>query len=451
MHMKARKGFYRQLFTLLTPIVVQNLITSSVSLADVVMLGRVDQTVLSASSLAGQVQFLLNIVFFGLASALTILSSQYWGKGDRLSVSRIFGIGLLISLGVSLLAAGMALFNPRTLISIWTNDEALAEAGATYLRYVGLSYLFAGIAEPYLSIMKSCERVRLSMVVSLVTLLTNVCLNAVFIFGLLGMPRMGILGAALATTIARLLELVLCILDFLKQKIVLRSFRAIFGIPKALAVDFMRYSMPALANDALWGLAYNMNSVIMGHLGSDIVAASAVVSVSRDMVTTVGYGLAAAASIMLGKEIGLQREEQAREDAASIFRVTVIAGILEALVLLCLIPIIPRMVKISETAGSYLRFMLLLSMAYQMGQIINTLLIASFFRCGGDSRYGLRMDLLCMWCVAVPLSLISAFVLHWPPLAVYAVMCLDEFIKMPFAIHHYLKGNWIHNLTREFR
>ena len=447
---RTREGFYHDLFALVLPIVVQNLIASSVSMADVIMLGQVDQTALSASSLAGQVQFLLNIFFFGLASALTILASQYWGRGDGRTIARIFGIGLILSVSVCTLLTLLALLAPRQVIAVWTNVPELRTEGARYLRFVALSYFFAGVSQPYLAIMKSCERVVLSTVISAITLGLNVVLNAVLIFGLFGAPRLGIVGAALATSIACGVQFVLCLGDFLRQNILPRSLRNMFAIPRSLIADFVRYSLPAFINDAMWGLAFNMNSIIMGHLGSDIVAANSIVTVARDLVTTVGFGISAASSILLGKEIGEGQLTQARSDAASVLRTAFVASILQGVVLFAASPFIPGLAKISATAASYLRLMLLISTVYQIGQIVNTVLIASLFRCGGDSRYGLILDVCSMWGVAVPLGLISAFVLKLPPMIVYVLMCTDEFVKMPFALHHYARGNWVKNLTRDY-
>lgn len=449
--LKAREGFYRELFRLVLPIVIQNLISSAVTMADVVMLGRVDQTVLSASSLAGQVQFLLNVVYFGLASAITILASQYWGKGDRKTISRIFGMGLLISLFFGVPAFVLAVFRPTFLMTIWTNVPELIDTGVKYLRVVAVSYLFGAVSQPYLAIMKSCERVKLSTAVSAITLGLNVLLNAVLIFGLLGFPAMGIIGAAAATAISRGVELLICAADFLHQRMIPRNPVTIFTIPRALVTDFARYSLPAFINDAMWGLAFNMNSIIMGHLGSDIVAANSIVTVVRDLVTAVGFGVSAAASILLGKEIGMNRLEMARQDARSILKTGFFVSLLQGIILLVLMPFIPGMVKISPVAAGYLRAMLLINIPYQMGQIINTVLIVSIFRCGGESRYGMILDIVCMWCYAVPLGLISAFVLKLPPLIVYLLMCTDEYAKMPFAFRHYRRGSWLKNLTRDFR
>ncbi|MBR7090681.1 MAG: MATE family efflux transporter [Lachnospiraceae bacterium] len=447
--LSARKGFYRELFVLVIPIVVQNLISSSVTVADTLMLGNVDQTSLSASGLAGQLMFLINVMFFGLNSAITILASQYWGKKDVKVISKILGVGLIIGMVVTITFSALAFFVPKKVMWIWTDDPALIEAGAVYLRYVAPSYIFLGIFQPYISILKSCERVVFSTVISTIALLVNVVMNFFLIFGYGPFPEMGITGAAIATSLSCGSGALLCIIDFLRQKVIPKDLRVVFAIPGALILDFFRYSLPAFVNDIMWGLAFTVNSVIMGHLGSDIVAANAVVSSVRDLVTVVGFGIASAASIMLGKQIGENRLDRAKKDASSIVRVAIFSGIISGFVLLIISPFIPGLVDITEVAAGYLKIMLLINIAYQMGQIINTVLIASIFRCGGNSKFGMILDIITMWFFAVPLGLISAFVLKLPPLIVYVLMCTDEFAKMPFAVRHYLKGNWIRNITRD--
>ena len=445
----ARKGFYRELFVLVIPIVVQNLIASSVTVADTLMLGNVDQTSLSASGLAGQLMFLINVMFFGLNSAITILASQYWGKKDVKVISKILGMGLIIAMAVTVTFSALAFFVPERVMWVWTDDPELIKAGAVYLRYVAPSYIFLGIFQPYISILKSCERVVFSTVISTIALLVNVVMNFFLIFGYGPFPELGISGAAIATSLSCGSGALLCIIDFLRQKVIPKDLRLMFAIPYALVSDFFRYSLPAFVNDVMWGLAFTVNSIIMGHLGSDIVAANAVVSSIRDLVTVVGFGIASAASIMLGKQIGENRLDRAKEDASSIVRVAIFSGIISGFVLLCMSPFVPGLVDITEVAAGYLRVMLLINIAYQMGQIINTVLIASIFRCGGNSKFGMFLDIITMWFFAVPLGLISAFVLKLPPLIVYILMCTDEFAKMPFAVKHYLKGGWVKNITRD--
>ena len=309
---------------------------------------------------------------------------------------------------------------------------------------IGANDLVEGFA-----VVKSCERVRFSMVLSIITLGMNVVLNAILIFGLLGFPALGIRGAAIATTISRGMELLICVLDFLKQKIIPKSLANMFRLPKTLLADFGKYALPAFLNDVLWGFAYNMNSVIMGHLGTDIVAANSIVSVVRNFVTTIGFGMSSAASIMLGKELGEGTPDVARQDAGSLLKTTILCGVARGILLLVIHPFIPGIAKVSETAASYMRVMLLISAVYQMGQLVNTLLIASILRCGGDTRYGMILDIISMWGWAVPVGLLTAFVFNFPPLVVYAFMCTDEFVKMPFALHRYRGGKWLRNITRE--
>ncbi|MBR3347388.1 MAG: MATE family efflux transporter [Solobacterium sp.] len=438
----------KELSALVIPIVIQNLISNFINFADTVMLGRVSQTALSAGSLANQIYFILAIVYFGLASSITILSSQYWGRKDYQTIGSIFGIGLLISAAFSIPVAIVSFLIPETVLLFWTNDPLLIQEGASYLRIVSFSYLCMTISQPYLSIMKSCERVRLSTRISVIALVINVTGNAILIFGLFGLPTFGIKGAAIATCIARFTELLICGRDYLKQNILSHDPRSFFQIPKELRHDFNRHCMPAFLNDLLWGFAFNMNSVIMGHLGSDMVAASSVVSIVREILTVVGFSIASGSAILLGKEIGEGNLELARKDASEILHLTVLVSLIQAGVLYAVSGFIPGLVVLSETAKGYLLYMLKISCLYTIGQVINTLLIASFFRCGGDSKYGMRLDMVSMWGFAVPIGLLSAFVLHLPPLTVYTLLCLDEAVKLPFALYHYKQGNWINDLTR---
>ena len=368
-----RRNFGRELAALVFPIVIQNLISCSVQLADTVMLGRVSQTALSASSLAGQVGFILNIIFFGLNSALTILASQYWGKKDTDTVGRIFGIGLCFAAIISFLITA----------------------------------------------------------VSAAALVINVTLNAILIFGLLGFAKLGIIGAAIATVISRFAELIICVRDFYRQNILSRNIASFFRVPKTLLNDFRRYGLPAIFNDVLWVFAFNMNSVIMGHLGSDAVAASSVVAVARDLVTVTGFGISSAAAIMLGKEIGEGNHAQAKSDASAILLVTVAVTVVQGLVLYSLRYPIADMVILTDTARRYLIYMLTISCVYQSFQVLNTMLIASILRCGGDIRFGIRLDIIAMWFVTVPLGILTAFVLRLPPLTVYTCLCIDELFKFP--------------------
>lgn len=294
------------------------------------------------------------------------------------------------------------------------------------------------------------ERVVFAAWTNASALILNILLNAVFIFGLLGFPRMGIVGVALATTTARGVELVICMADACRFQTIRFRSALLFRHNKILFQDFMKYSLPAFGNEVCWGLAFSMYSVIMGHLGSDMVAANAVVIVARNLGTVICFGLANAGAILLGKTIGAGHMERVKADASRFCRVTFLSGITGGILIFLLRPVFMNMADLTEVSRGYLSVMLYINMYYVLGQAMNTTLICGVFRAGGDSRWGFICDVIDMWLFAVPLGFISAFVLKLPPLWVYFLICLDEFVKMPFIYRHYKSYRWMKNITRDF-
>ena len=443
-------SFSRNLLRLAVPIVLQNLVTTAVSSADVIMLGFVSQDALAAGSLASQIMFILNLVYSGISSGVIMLAAQYWGKQDTLTIERIMGIGMRISILISTVFFILAFFFPALLMRIFTNDMQLVSTGIPYLKIVSFSYLFMSISQVYLCTMRTIERVIFATAANASALLLNILLNAVFIFGLLGAPKMGIAGVALATTIARGIEFVICMLDALKFKTIRFRPSTIFERHKLLFVDFMKYSLPAFGNEVSWGLAFSMYSVIMGHLGSDIVAANAVVVVARNLGTVACFGIANAGAILLGKSIGAGLMETVKADASKFCKITFISGMIGGIFIFLLRPLFMNMADLTATAQGYLNIMLFINMYYVLGQAMNTAVICGVFRSGGDSKWGFICDTIDMWGYAVPMGFFTAFVLKLPPMWVYFIICTDEFVKIPFVYKHYKSYTWLKNITREF-
>lgn len=443
-------SFSRNLLRLAVPIVLQNLVTTAVSSADVIMLGFVSQDALAAGSLASQIMFILNLVYSGISSGVIMLAAQYWGKQDTLTIERIMGIGMRISILISTVFFILAFFFPALLMRIFTNDMQLVSTGIPYLKIVSFSYLFMSISQVYLCTMRTIERVIFATAANASALLLNILLNAVFIFGLLGAPKMGIAGVALATTIARGIEFVICMLDALKFKTIRFRPSTIFERHKLLFADFMKYSLPAFGNEVSWGLAFSMYSVIMGHLGSDIVAANAVVVVARNLGTVACFGIANAGAILLGKSIGAGRMETVKADASKFCKITFISGMIGGIFIFLLRPLFMNMADLTATAQGYLNIMLFINMYYVLGQAMNTAVICGVFRSGGDSKWGFICDTIDMWGYAVPMGFFTAFVLKLPPMWVYFIICTDEFVKIPFVYKHYKSYKWLKNITREF-
>ena len=443
-------GIYAAIARLSLPIVLQNLLSAAVSAADVVMLNFVGQSHISSVALAAQYASVLSCVFYGLGTGATILCAQYYGKGDLRAVRTVEGIALRFSIAASVLFAAGALFFPEGMMRVFTHDPELIGIGASYLRYMSVAYLCWGIVEVHLSVLRSVGRVTTSMIINLVALLGNIVLNAVFIFGLFGAPKMGAPGVALATSIARGAELLLALYVSYRSSDVKIPFRAVFERNRLLFQDFLRMALPALGNDIVWGLAFSMYSVIIGqYLGNDMVAANSFVTQVRTFGTAFCFGIANAAGILLGQIIGEGDMERAEAAAKKSVRATVLFGAVGGIIVLIAMPFVLRFADLTPTGLGYLRGMLWINVYYIMGQAVNTTLIVGIFRAGGDSRFGFYCDIVDMWLYAVPLGFLSAAVLKLPPMVVYFLLCTDEFAKWPAVICHYRKKKWLKNITRD--
>ena len=444
-----QRQFYKMTASLTLPIALQNLMDTAVSGADVLMLNFVSENAISSASLAGQVQFVLNMIFYGLSSGTAVLCAQYWGRGDKRTIEKIMGLSLRISICLSMLFTLAALFVPGVIMKIFTDDAAVIDLGMQYLRAVAPSYVLSGFATMYLCVMRSVERVVVSATVHSSAVVANIILNACFIFGWGPFPSLGIAGVAIATSITRAMEVLYCIFD---AAVICRVIRFkvgdLFARRKILMRDFIRYSVPAMGNDLVWGLAFSMYSVILGHISSDIVAANSITTVVRSLGSVVCFGVASSGGIILGKAMGDNQLEKAELYAKRLLRLSIGTAIVGGLLVLAVRPVLLSWMNLTETVYGYLSVMLLITSYYIMGQSVNTMVVCGIFRAGGDVRFGLKMDIVAMWIYAVPVGFLAAFLFKLPPLWVYFILCLDEFVKMPVILMHYKKKKWLCNITR---
>ena len=443
-----KRIFYRKLWGLVFPIAIQNLMTALVSASDAFMLGFVSQTSLSAVSLATQIQFVHNLFMLALTIGATTLAAQYWGKGDTDSVEEILAIVLKISMAVSVVFFIAAMFFSGFLMRIFTNDIKLIQAGIPYLRIVSVSYLFMGFSQIYLCIMKNSGRTAKSTIYGSVAVVINIGFNVIFIFGLAGFPAMGIAGAALATTVSRALELLLTIYENMHRSLVCVRLKYIRNSSKKLKKDFWHYTTPVLGNELVWGCGFTMFSVIMGHLGSDAVAANSVANILKNIIACVCNGIGIGAGIIVGNELGKGEMERAREYGNRLFKLAVFAGAVSGLILLAVSPVLRTFTgSLSAQAHSYLKNMMYICTYYMIGKSVNATVIAGVFCAGGDTKFGLKCDAVTMWVILIPIGMITAFVLKLPIMVVYFIISMDEIIKLPAVYRHYKKYNWVRNLT----
>lgn len=444
------RQFYKSLFTIVGPIALQNLISAAVGSADVIMLGYVGQSAIAAVNLASYIQFILFLFFIGLSSGVVMLAAQYWGKQDTHSIETIFGIGTKISAGIGLIFAFLAFFFPQLLMKIFTNDEELIKIGSVYLKGVSISFFILAFSQIYQAVLKSIERVRTVTVITTLALLLNIGLNAVFIFGVFGIPKMGVRGVAIATTISRVIEFFICAVVCARVKEIHFRLETLFRKDAVLLKDFVRYSLPAIGNEAVWGAGWSMYAVIMGHLGADLVAANSVVNAVRNLASVLCFGMAYGGAIILGKQMGANQMELVERNASRLVKSTIFAGALGAVILGLCRPILFRIADLNEQATYFLTPLLYINCISLLGAAINTVLICGVFRAGGDAKWGFVLDTISMWAVSVPLGFFCAFVLHLPPLVVYIIVYLDEWEKMIFNVVHYKRKKWMKNITRNF-
>lgn len=442
--------FYKNVMALIIPIALQNLINVGVTAADVIMLGKVGEKVLSGASLAGQVQFIMTLLFAGITSGANVLTAQYWGKKDTTSIEKVLGIGLLIGTVTAAIFSGLALLIPGGLMKIYSSDPEVIAQGIKYLQVVGISYVFMAITQVYLNIMRSIERVLISTGIYSISLLINVCLNWLLIFGNLGAPKMGIRGAALATLTARISEMLMAMLyAHFRNRVVKIRLQYILHPDGVLMKDYLTYSLPVVLNEVMWGLGSSANTAIIGHLGSPAVAANSVAQMAKQLAQVVTLGVANATAIYLGKTIGEHKIELAKSYSKRFIWLSIGLGILGALIILCAIPLARSGLALSNEAKNYLGFMFFVMAYFTIAQSYNGTMIIGIFRSGGDTRFGLFMDVSTMWGFSIILGALAAFVFHAPVKVVYAILMCDELIKVPMGTLRYKQYKWLRDVTRQ--
>ncbi len=446
-----RKQFLLYALKLAFPIMIQNLISTLVNSADTIMLGYVSQTAMAASSLANQYTFVLFCFYYGLGIGTSVLCAQYFGKGDKQTVERIIGLAARVAILISLLFFAFSFFAPEAIMKIFSDSPQTIKEGAAYLKVLSFSFVFMGFSQVFVSALRSVGKIVFPSALYVVSLLVNVMMNAAFIFGLFGLPRLGVVGVALGTVSARAVEVILCFAYSAAGKDIKFRLKNLFRRSGVLFKDFLKISAPSVVNDLMWGMAATTCTAILGHIGDDMVAANAVAVMVVNMGAIVCRGFSNATTIIVSQTLGENRMEDTKVYAKRILWLTVIVSLLGCCVILAIRPFMVQFYrdKLTETAIYYLGIIMIMTTWRLVGEGINTCLICGCFRGGGDAKFGMVVDTVFMWGVSVPLMAIAAYVLKLPPVWVYFVMTLDEFEKMPVVFAHYFKFKWMKNITRD--
>ena len=442
------KRFNRKLVQLTLPITLQSLMLALVAAADALMLGKVNQDAMAAVSLATQIQFVQNMLLWAIVGGIGILGAQYWGKRDKRVLGEIFGLSVRESFLVSAVFFAGCYFFPEKLMLLFARDPILINTGAEYLKVASWSYLLTGVSQCYLAIMRVSEHASRSAWISSGAVMLNIILNAVFIFGLFGAPAMGVRGAALATLIARVVELLWCIITTFEKTFIPLKVRTLFTFNRILELDFWQYSLPILASCLLWGIGFTAYTAIMGHMGRDAAAANSIAAVVRDLMCCLCNGVAGSCGILIGNELGAGKLRRGRLYGDRAIILAFLIGLFSTAIILVSIPFISCFMKLTDQAHEYMIGMFVILSVYMIGRCVCTVVINGIFSSGGDTLFDMYSLIVCMWCIALPCAFSGAFYFHLPVLVIYGCTCLDEVGKIPWVVHHYRKYKWVKNITR---
>ncbi|MEK5318951.1 MATE family efflux transporter [Paenibacillus sp. FSL L8-0644] len=447
----SNRDFNRELMTLVIPIALQNLISATVISVDVVMLGMISQSAMSAVSLAGQITFALTLFYMGISAGASILTAQYWGKKDTSTIQRILSIACMFSFCVSILFFLSSFFLPGTLMRLFTNDAELIRFGSRFLQMNSFSYLVMGISQMYLSVIRSMENAKLSAWISSLCLILNIFFNAICIFILFpSRPELAISAVALATVLGRIVELACCVIHSITKGSIRFRLPVRDGIQRNLLKDFLKYTLPVQGNYMVWGGALTATAAIIGHVNSDLVAANSIASVVKNLAVVLCGGITTGGSVLVGKYLGQGEIEKAKHAGNKMCFYALIFGVIAGCTILFIKPLVYSIVNLNPTAQSYLDGMLYISAYYCIAKSFNSTTIAGIFTAGGDSKFGFWCDTVVMWLIILPLSYLCAFVWQVPPIFLYIVISLDEMIKLPIAFIRYRQFKWLNNITRNF-
>jgi putative MATE family efflux protein len=445
------RDFYKRLFTLAIPAMIQNLISALVNILDVIMIGRLGTSEIAAVALGSQVFFLFTSLVFGIGTGSGIFAAQFWGKGDLRGIRKTLGFCLILGVVSGLVfSLGSALF-PEVLIGIFTRDPEVIELGAAYLYGLFPMFIPFAIAGIFATVLRSIEKIKLSMAASTIAICVNLVLNYIFIFGFGPVPAMGVVGAALATVIARIVEmLIMVIVSYIKKYAIAGTIRDFLAFDRDFVRKFLVTLLPLIANRLIWSLAINVQNFIFGRLRTDALAAFNIINTISQLAWAFLMGLGNGAAVLVGKSIGEGNEEKAKNYALRIIIFMPFFTCLITLVLLPLPLVLPLLFNVNHETLAYAGAMLvILALSFPV-RAFNTALVISVCHAGGDTTFCAIFDLVFMWFFSLPLAALAGFVFGAPLLLVYLIITAEDIMKMLFlGIGRFKSGKWLHNVVKD--
>lgn len=441
--------FLRRALAIALPIMAQELLTTSFSLVDTLMIGKLGPNALAAVGYGAAWNNLINVLIFGLTSGAAIFFAQYWGAGDHPGIHQAYGLALTAALSISLAAMALTCFQPGVVLTLFTNDAAAAAEATPYLRFVGLTYPAMALSMVVGTLLRSTERVHIPLIGSIVGVGVNIFLNYSLIFGHFGFPRLGIAGAAIGSAVSGWVNLgLMLLLGWLSHTLAIAPLRALFSFKGAFVRRYFKLSFPVLVNEALWGFGTTALNMVYGHIGTDEFAALTAFRTIDAFAVTAFIAMSHATAAIVGKRVGAGQTEEAYREARSILCWTpIIGGVLGAALIFFRHPLAAVFSQPPEVAELITGLIVVVSLTYVI-RYIPFIQIMGIFRAGGDAKTGAVLDFIGVWVISIPLALVCGLWLKWPFLWVYgAIVTLDVIVKTIPGTRYFFSRNWIRPVT----
>lgn len=443
------KYFYKSALSIGLPIALQNLITFSVSMADTVMLGSLGEVSLSASAIGNHLFFTLMVLIFGVGGGASVMTAQYYGKDDIDSIHKVISVMYRLSIVLAFIFITISLLVPKEFMSIYTKDKEVINEGAKYLRIICISYIFYCLTNTTITVLRSVKVVRISLLVYSISLIVNIALNYILIFGKFGVTPMGIRGAAIATVASRITEFIVIFtfIFFFDKKIQLKA-RELFIIDNKIFKDYIKTGTPIILNEFFWSIGATMISIILGRMGREVVAANSINNITFQFSSLFIFGLSSASSVIIGNTIGKGDYQKVSEYADSICILSLVMGIFSAILIYILRPFVVSFYNVSDITKDISMQIMVATSILAIFKSTSGCILMGVLRGGGDNKFVFKVEMIFLWFLAIPLGFISAFVWKLPIVFIFLFLKIDEVFKSIAGVYRVMSNKWIKDVTR---
>lgn len=448
---RENKIFYKTLLTLCLPIIIQNLLSTLINIVDTIMVGGLGEVSVAAIGIANQYFFLYNMALSGIIGGASLFIAQFFGKNDKTNIRKITALGAISALILGVIFGVVAIFSPNFIIHFFSLDKNVIKIASDYFLIIGFCYPIIAISNVFSMGSRGIRNPKLGMICSSISLVLNIILNNIFIFGKLGMPALGVSGAAIATVISRIIELILLVsyVYFIKNDYELRfTFKDIKLINKDLLKSFMSKTIPVFLNDALWAFGTVLYAVAYSKAGTSAIAASQIASSTGNFFIMTAVCIAIGSSIMIGNELGADRIDKAIHYSKKFAMLVSLAGIVFGGLLILSIPVLLKIFSVTPGLAPDIRKIFIIMGVLMVLKTFNTFIIIGVLRSGGDTKYALSLEMGCMWLVSLPLTFLAAYK-GVPIYILVALTYTEEIAKFIFGVPRVISKKWANNIVKE--